>query len=81
METDDIDIGFVSWVKVLLDLLKLRDFLSLDPVFSKKKINSFSFETMKNDWVWGKFFERFITILNLSVDIIGVLFFQLVSLF
>ena len=81
METDDIDIGFASWVKVLLDLLKLRDFLSLDPVFSKKKINSFSFETMKNDWVWGKFFERFITILNLSVDIIGVLFFQLVSLF
>ena len=34
---------------------------------------------MKNDWVWRKDFERYITILNVLVDIIGVLFFQLVS--
>ena len=35
---------------------------------------------MKNDWVWRKVFERYITILNVLVDIIGVLFFQLVSI-
>ena len=34
---------------------------------------------MKNDWVWRKVFERFVTILNVWVDIIRVLFFQLVS--
>ena len=43
------DIAFVSWGKALQDLLKLRDFISLDPLFSEKKINSFSFEAMKND--------------------------------
>ena len=36
---------------------------------------------MKNDWVWRKILERFITILNISVNITGVLFFQLVSIF
>ena len=36
---------------------------------------------MKNDLVWRKFFERYITILSFSVNIIGGLFFQLVSLF
>ena len=35
---------------------------------------------MKNDWVWRKVFERFVTILTVSVDIIGVLSFQLVSI-
>ena len=33
---------------------------------------------MKNDWVWRKVFERFVTILNVWVDILRV-FFQLVS--
>ena len=76
----EFDIAFVSWVKVLLDLFKLSKFLSLDPVFPKKKIIYFWFKTMKNDWVWRKCFERYITILSVSVDIIGALFFQLVSL-
>ena len=33
----EFDIAFESWVKVLPDLLKLSNFLSLDPVFSKTK--------------------------------------------
>ena len=77
----EFDIAFVSWVKVLLELLKLSNFVSLNPVFPKAKIISFGFQTMKNDWVWRNFFERYITILSVSVDILGVLFFQLVSLF
>ena len=75
----EFDIAFVSWVKVLLDLLKLSNFVSLDPVFPKTKSICFWFQTMKNDWVWRKVFERFVTILNVWVDIIRVLFFQLVS--
>ena len=35
---------------------------------------------MENDWAGRKFFERFIAILSVSVDIIGALFFQLVSI-
>ena len=76
----EFDIAFVSWVKVLLDLLKLSNFLSLDPVFPKRKSICFWFQTMKNDWVWRKVFETFATILTVSVDIIGVLSFQLVSI-
>ena len=76
----EFDIAFVSWVKVLLDLLKLSNFPSLDLVPKKAKI-SFSFQAMKNDWVWRKVFERFITILNVSVDIIQVLFVQVLSIF
>ena len=34
---------------------------------------------MKNDWIWRKVFDRFVTILNIWVDIIRALFFQLVS--
>ena len=77
----EFDIAFETWVKVLPDRLKLSNFLSLDPVFSKTKIICFWFQTMKNDWVWRKIFERFITILNVSVDIIQVLFFQVLSIF
>ena len=36
---------------------------------------------MKNNWVWRKWFERYLTILIVSIDIIVVLFLQLVSLF
>ena len=36
---------------------------------------------MKNDWVWRKVFERSITILNVCVDIIQVLFVRVLSLF
>ena len=36
---------------------------------------------MKNDCVWRKGFERFITIINVSISLIGVLLFQLVSIF
>ena len=36
---------------------------------------------MKNDWVWRKVFERLITILNVSVNLIGVLLFHLVSIY
>ena len=35
---------------------------------------------MKNDCVWRKGFERFITIINVSISLIGVLLFQLVSI-
>ena len=59
---------------------ELCNFLSLYPFPKKTKILCFWFQTMKNDWVWRKVFERFITILNISVDIIRVLFFQLVSI-
>ena len=48
------------------------DFCNLGKSFSRP---------MKNDWVWRKVFERYITILSFLVAIIGVLFFQLVSLF
>ena len=49
--------------------------------FLKQKSFSFDFKQwMKNDWVWRKIFDRYITILSVSVNIIG-LFFQLVSLF
>ena len=74
----EFDIAFVSWVKVLLDLLKLGNFLSLYPVAPKTKIICFLFGTMKNDWIWRK---SYITVLGVLVDIIGVLFYQLVSLF
>ena len=74
------DIAFVSWVKILLDLLKLSNFLSLDPVFPTRKNHMFFISNNENYWVWRKFFERFITILNVWADIIRVLFFQLVSI-
>ena len=64
----------------MLDLLKLSNFPSLDPVPKKAKTICFSFQTMKNDSFWRKVFERYIIILNVSFDIIGVLFFQLVSI-
>ena len=70
---------FVSWVKDLLDILKLWNLLSLDPIFPKTKSICFWFQAMKNDWVWRKVFERFVNVLNVLVDIIRVLFFQLVS--
>ena len=43
----EFDITFVSPVKVLLDLLKLSDIVSLDPVFPKRKVICFSFQTIK----------------------------------
>ena len=60
----------------MLDFLKLRNFLSLDPVFPKTKSICYWFQTMKNDWVWKKIFERFITILNVLFGIIGLFFFN-----
>ena len=75
------DIGFVSWVKVLLDLLKLSNFLSVYPVVPKTKLIFFLFQTIKNDWIWRKIFQKYITILSVSVDIIGVVFVRLVTLF
>ena len=67
----------------MLDFFKLSDFLSLNPVFPKRKIICFLFQTMKNYWVWRKIFEKFITILNVWAvlnSIIRVSFFQLVSI-
>ena len=55
--------------------------LPLNLVPQNMEIICFWFQTMKNDWVWRKYFERFITILNVSIDIIGVLFLQVVSIF
>ena len=51
------------------------------PVFTNMKIICFRFQTMKSDWFWRKVFERCITILNVSVDIIQALFFQVLSIF
>ena len=64
----------------MLNLLKLSEILSLDSVLRKRKIICFLFQTMKNYCVWRKYFERFITILNVWADI-TVLLFQLVSIF
>ena len=67
----------------MLDLFKLSVFLSLNPVFPKRKIICFLFQTMKNYWVWRKCFEKVITILNVWAvlnSIIRVSFFQLVSI-
>ena len=58
-----------------------KQLLFPDPLFPKMKVICFWFQTMKNDWVWRKVFERFITILDVSVDIIQVLFFQVLSIF
>ena len=49
-------------------------------VLPKITIISFWFQTGKNDWVWAKDFDRFTAVLNVPVDIIGVYFFQLVSI-
>ena len=87
LKTDDrvkrdmqFDIAFVFWVKILLVLLKLSNFFSLNPVPRKSEIICCWFRTMKSDWIWRKVFENFITTLNVPVDIIGLLFFQLVSI-
>ena len=74
------EMSFVSWVKVFIDFLKLSNFLSLDTVSPMRKSICISFQTMKNDWVWTKFFERFVTILNVLVNITRVFLFQLVSI-
>ena len=74
------DIAFVFWVNVLLGLLNISNFFSLDHGLLKTKIICFWFETMKTDWIWRKVFERFVSNLTVSVDIIGVLSFQLVSI-
>ena len=77
----EFDTAFVSWVKVLLDVFKLTNFLSFGPVPKNTIIICLWFQTMKNDWVWRKVFGRFIAIVIVSVNIIGVLCFQLVSIF
>ena len=59
----------------------IKESIFLDPVLAKMKIICFWFQTMKNDWIWRKIFEKFIIILNVSVNIIAVLFFQVLSLF
>ena len=76
----EFDIAFVFYVKALLDIRKLSNFHIIDAVPLKTKIICFWFQTMENDWVWRKVFDKFITILNLSVNI-KVFFFQLVSIF
>ena len=43
----EFDIAFVSWVKVLLDLLKVSKLLSFDPVFSMTKSFVFDFKQRK----------------------------------
>ena len=63
-----------------LDIWNLNNFLPLDHVPPKMKIICFWFQTVKNDWVWRNVFERFITILNVSVYVTRDLFLQLVSI-
>ena len=77
----EFDTAFVSWVKVLLDVFKLTNFLSFGPVPKSTITICLWFQTMKDDWVWRKVFGRFIAIVNVSVNIIGVLCFELVSIF
>ena len=60
---------------------EVKQLLFPDPVFPKMKIICFWFQAMRNDWVWRKVFEKFITIVNVSVDIIQVLFFKVLSVF
>ena len=60
---------------------EVKQLLFPDPVFPMMKIICFWFQTIRNDWVWRKVFERFITIANISVDIIQVLFFKVLSVF
>ena len=58
-----------------------KQLLFPDLVSPKTKIICFWFQTMKNDWIWRQVFERFITIRNIFVNIIHVLFFQVLSIF
>ena len=58
-----------------------KQLLFPDPVSPKTKIICFWFQTMKNPWIWRQVFERFITIRNIFVNIIHVLFFQVLSIF
>ena len=60
---------------------EVKQLLFPDPVFPKMKIICFWFQAMKNDWIWRQVFERFITVLNVCVNIIPVLFFQVLSIF
>ena len=52
----------------------------LDHGLLKTKIICFWFEAMKIDWILKKVFEILATILTVSIAIIGVLSFQLVSI-
>ena len=52
----------------------------MDQCILKTKVICIWVETMKIDWNWTKVLERFVTIVTVSVDIIGVLFFQVVSI-
>ena len=77
--TEDIcsfDLAFVFWVKLLLELLNISNFFSLDHGLLKIKIICFWFEKMNIDWIWSKVFERFATILTVSVNIIQVFVFS-----
>ena len=58
-----------------------KQLLFPDPLFPKMKVICFWFQTTKNDLIWRKVFERFITILNDYIAVIQVLFFQVLSLF
>ena len=49
---------------------ELTSFLSILFLLKRKKFIGFWFQTMKNDWVWRKVFERFITIPSVSVNFI-----------
>ena len=65
---------------VLQELLNISNFFSIDHGLPKTRIICFSFQTMENDWIWRIFFERFVTIVPVSV-VMRVLSFQPVPLF
>ena len=75
------DTTFLSWLKVLLHLTNLSNILSLDHVTPRITIVCFWFQTLKNDGVYRKVFERCIAILNVLVYITEDFFSQLVSIF
>ena len=72
----ELDIAFASRGKILFDLLNLSNIVRLHLVRLKIKNICFWSQTVKNDWVWRKDFARFDTILNISVDIKGDVFFN-----
>ena len=49
--------AFVFWVKVLLDLLKLSNFFSINPIPKKSKIICFDFKKWKMIEFEEKFFK------------------------
>ena len=73
--------SFFIWAKVLLDLLSLSNFFSLNPLPPYIKIVCFLFRTVKKDWVWTRNFGGFITNLKCFTWYWSRIFLELASIF